>query len=78
MIICASLIYGIYLAGIGYEYGFVIALIGAAIPVFASICFYEIAKMKGYDQIKYLIIPLVLDIIGYLIIIALPDRGSIK
>ena len=36
--------------------------------------FYKVAAMKGWPQKKYRIMALLLWIIGYLLIIALPDR----
>ena len=36
--------------------------------------FYVIAKEKGHDERKYLWISFFLGIIGYLLVIALPDR----
>lgn len=38
--------------------------------------FYKVAKAKGYPQKKYLWLSFWLGIIGYLLVIALPDRGS--
>ena len=37
--------------------------------------FHEIAKAKGFDSIKYFWFPFLFGIAGYLLIIALPDRG---
>ncbi len=39
--------------------------------------FYIIAIMKGFDERKYFWLPFLLGLIGYLMIIALPDRGSV-
>lgn len=36
--------------------------------------FYKVAAMKGWPQKKYRIMALLLWIIGYLLIVALPDR----
>ena len=36
--------------------------------------FYKVAAMKGWPQKKYRVIALLLWLIGYLLIMALPDR----
>lgn len=38
--------------------------------------FYKVAQAKGYSQKKYLWLPFWLGVIGYLLVIALPDRGN--
>lgn len=38
--------------------------------------FYNVAQAKGYSEKKYLWLPFWLGIIGYLLVIALPDRGG--
>ena len=38
--------------------------------------FYKVAKAKGYPQKKYLWLSFWLGIVGYLLVIALPDRGN--
>lgn len=38
--------------------------------------FYKVAVAKGYPEKKYLWLSFWLGIIGYLLVIALPDRGS--
>lgn len=38
--------------------------------------FYEVAKEKGFTDRKYLWICFWLGAIGYLLVIALPDRGN--
>ena len=38
--------------------------------------FYEVAKEKGFTDRKYLWICFWLGAIGYLLVIALPDRGT--
>ena len=40
--------------------------------------FYEVAKAKGYYERKYLWICFWLTFMGYLLVIALPDRGNIS
>lgn len=37
--------------------------------------FYTVAKMKGHSERKYFWIPFWLGILGYMLVIALPDRG---
>lgn len=36
--------------------------------------FYKIAEMKGFPESKYLWIPFFLGIVGWMLVIALPDR----
>ena len=38
--------------------------------------FYKVAQEKGYSEKKYLWLPFLLGMIGYLLVIALPDRGN--
>ena len=38
--------------------------------------FYKAAQAKGYSEKKYLWLPFLLGIIGYLLVVALPDRGN--
>lgn len=38
--------------------------------------FYKIAQAKGFSQKKYLWLPFLLGFIGYLLVIALPDRAN--
>lgn len=40
--------------------------------------FYEVANEKGYNDKKYLWICFLFSIVGYLLVIALPDRGNAK
>lgn len=47
-----------------------------AVHVFVSVEFYKAAAMKGWPQKKYFYIALALWFVGYLLIIALPDRGN--
>lgn len=47
-----------------------------AVHVFVSIEFYKAAAMKGWPQKKYFYMALALWLVGYLLIIALPDRGG--
>lgn len=47
-----------------------------AVHFFVSVEFYKAAAMKGWPQKKYFYTALGLWFIGYLLIIALPDRGG--
>ncbi len=38
--------------------------------------FYKVAQAKGYSEKKYLWLPFLLGVIGYLLVVALPDRGN--
>lgn len=38
--------------------------------------FYNVAKMKGHSERRYFWIPFWFSIWGYLLVIALPDRGN--
>ena len=38
--------------------------------------FYRVAEMKGYTQKKYLWLPFLLGAVGYMLVIALPDRRT--
>lgn len=47
-----------------------------AVHFFVSVEFYKAAAMKGWPQKKYFYMALGLWIVGYMLIIALPDRGG--
>lgn len=55
-------------------------LIGLAVVIwidwYLAKQFYEAAQAKGYRSRKYLWISFLVGIIGYLLVIALPDRGN--
>lgn len=53
--------------------GFVF-IICFVIRFFVSQCFYKVACEKGFEQQRYFLLPLLLGIIGYLLVAALPDR----
>lgn len=40
-----------------------------------AVYFYYAAMDKGYHELAYLYIPFILTIVGYLLVIALPDHG---
>jgi len=51
-------------------------VIAIVISYFLANCFYEIACEKGFDARKYFWISFLLGIVGYLLVIALPDRKT--
>lgn len=58
---------------------FLYLLLVAVLLVFAYFiahCFFEVAEEKGYHSKKYFWICFWLGVIGYLLVIALPDRGK--
>lgn len=58
---------------------FVFILIGIAALAFLCLIakeFANVAKEKGYSQKKYFWYSFLLGIIGYLLVVALPDRGK--
>lgn len=46
------------------------------IQAYLATVFSNIAQEKGYDDSKYFLLPLFFGIIGYLAVVALPDRGN--
>ena len=53
----------------------VVLAVAIAINAFIAECFYNIAYEKGFEERRYFWIPFIFGIIGYLLVIALPDRG---
>ena len=49
-------------------------VIAICINVFLANCFYQIACEKGFEEWKYFWIPFIFGLVGYLLVIALPDR----
>lgn len=47
-----------------------------AIQFFIATEFYNVANEKGYDSKKYLWIPFLFGIVGYLLVIALPNKKN--
>lgn len=45
---------------------------------YISKCFFEAANAKGYYSKKYFWLCFLLGFVGYLLVIALPDRGATK
>ena len=54
----------------------VIALALLAVHILVSAEFYRVSVMKGWPEKKYLVMAIFLWVIGYMLIIALPDRGG--
>ena len=52
--------------------------VGIIIARYIANCFYEIACMKGFYDKCYFWIPFLLGIVGYLLVVALPDRKQEK
>lgn len=59
----------------GMEGWIFILVIALVIDFLVANQFYQVAKEKGHNEIKYLWLSFFLGIIGYLLVIALPDRG---
>lgn len=59
---------------------FVLYVVIAAVFFYLDWCianhFFEVAQMKGFRERKYLWICFLLGMVGYLLVIALPDRGN--
>ena len=49
-----------------------------AIWYFIAKEFYFIAQEKGYNNTKYLWLPFIFGLLGCLLVVALPDRGTVK
>ena len=58
------------------------ALVSLVVAIFVNIYiateFQNIAMMKGHNSKKYFWIPFLLGVVGYLMVIALPDRYATK
>ncbi|MBO5430073.1 MAG: hypothetical protein J6A10_08970 [Peptococcaceae bacterium] len=63
------------MVGLSIFYLIVFAVI-IAIAYFVAKEFYYVAEQKGYTERKYFWYAFLLNWIGYLLIIALPDRGG--
>ena len=58
-------------------WGAIIAfIIGIIIRIVLASYFYEVAIEKGFDEKRYLIIPRLFGLIGFILVAALPDRGE--
>jgi len=58
--------------------GIVALVVGIMVARYIANCFYEIACMKGFHDRCYFWIPFLLGIVGYLLVVALPDRKQEK
>lgn len=56
---------------------FLVCVVGIVLDFFISRWFYTAAKEKGHQQKKYFWICFWLGMVGWLLIIALPDRGGV-
>lgn len=54
--------------------GLIIWLIVALI---LAVQFHQVAADKGYPQMKYFWLTFLFGVLGYMLVIALPDRGSV-
>ena len=54
--------------------GIVALVVGIMIARYIANCFYEIACMKGFHDKCYFWLPFLFGIVGYLLVVALPDR----
>ena len=54
----------------------VVAVIGIWVLYLIADEFYKAAEAKGYPEKKYLWICFFLGVVGYLLVVALPDRGN--
>lgn len=50
----------------------------AALASYLANCFYDIACEKGFYERRYFWIPFLLGLVGYLMVVALPDRKKEK
>ena len=54
----------------------IILLLALIVHYFVAVEFYKVAIMKGWSQRKYFFMAFLLWLVGYMLIIALPDRGG--
>lgn len=45
------------------------------VKIYIAYIFYTIAVEKGYDEVKFFFFPFLFGLIGYLMVVALPDRN---
>lgn len=50
----------------------------AALACYLANCFYDIACEKGFHERRYFWVPFLLGLVGYLMVVALPDRKKEK
>lgn len=53
-----------------------ILIVALIIDYFLAKCFYDVAEAKGHHEKKYLWLSFLFGPVGYLLVIALPDRGN--
>ena len=58
--------------------GIAALIVGIVIARYIANCFYEIACMKGFHDKCYFWLPFLFGIVGYLLVVALPDRKKEK
>lgn len=56
--------------------GLFILIVAIVIEYYLAEWFYEVVEAKGYHNRKYFWICFLLTVAGYLLVIALPDRGN--
>ena len=56
----------------------IVLFLAIAINAYIAGCFADIAAEKGFEERKYFWIPFLFGIIGYLMVIALPDRLNLS
>jgi len=56
----------------------IIGLIALALDVLVSLEFRRIAAIKGWPSIKYFFYPFFFFLAGYIMVAALPDRGTMN
>ena len=56
----------------------IVVVVGIWIAWYVAKQFKEAAKMKGHDQTKYFWLCFLLGAVGYLLVIALPDRSDVQ
>lgn len=54
----------------------ILAIVAILILFYIAYQFYSVACDKGYNEMKYFWICFLLPIVGYMLVIALPDRGE--
>lgn len=54
----------------------VLAVVVFILHCYITVLFFEVAQAKGFQDRKYLRICFWLGTVGYLLVIALPDRGN--
>lgn len=58
-------------------YWYLIAIVAIILELYLASLFYEVACEKGHKEKRYFWIPAIFGIVGYLLVVALPDRKNI-